>query len=206
MDERIVWIRLKTEGQCMTVVPVHAPTEDRCQSVKDELYAKLQDTVRREAQSDLLIVMGDLNARVGDETDVWEEVLGRHGEEIYNENGKGPLQFSSEHNLLIANTRFPHKKIQMYTWECGGRGLRSLTDYFLIGKGYRKKVVDVKVVRGAELGSDHYLVIVNINLKMERRMRGMDRRMKQQIKINKLKDGEVRRKYQVIMSEMYEAY
>ena len=63
----------------------------------------------------------------------------------------------------------------------------------------------MKVVRGEELGSDHYLVLMNINLKIERRMRGMDRRMKQQIKINKLKDGEVRRKYQVIMSEMYEA-
>ena len=66
-------------------------------------------------------------------------------------------------------------------------------------------MVDVKVVRGAELGSDHYLVLMNINLKIERRMRGMDKRMKQQIKINKLKDGEVR-KYQVIRSEMYEAY
>ena len=84
--------------------------------------------------------------------------------------------------------------------------LRSLTDYFLIGKGYRKQVVDVKVVRGAELGSDQYLVLMNINMQMERRMRGMDRRVKQQIKINKLKDGEVRRKYQLIMSEMYEAY
>ena len=138
--------------------------------------------------------------------DIWEEVLGRHGEEICNENGRRLLQLSSEHNLLIANTWFPHKKIHMYTWECSGRWLRSLTDYFLIGKGYRKQVVDVKMVRGAELGSDHYLVLMNINLKIERRMRGMDRRMKQQIKINKLKDGEVRRKYQVIMSEMYEAY
>ena len=67
MDERIVWIRLKTEGVWMTVVQVHALTEDRCQSVKDEFDAKLQDTVRRVAPSDLLIVMGDFNARVGDE-------------------------------------------------------------------------------------------------------------------------------------------
>ena len=62
----------------------------------------------------------------------------------------------------------------MYTWECRGRGLRSLSDYFVIGKGYRKQVVDVKVVRGAELGTDHYLVLMNINMKMERRMRGID--------------------------------
>ena len=64
IDERIVWIRLKIEGDWMTVVQVHALMEDRYQSVKD---AKLQDTVRRVAESNLLIVMGDLNARVGDE-------------------------------------------------------------------------------------------------------------------------------------------
>ena len=107
VDERIVWIRLKIEGVWMTVVHVYAVMEDRCQSVKDEFDVKLQDTVWKVARSDLLIV-GNLNARVGDETDVWEEVLRRHGEEICNENGKRLLQFSSEHNLLIANTWFPH--------------------------------------------------------------------------------------------------
>ena len=49
VDERIVWIRLKIEGVWMTVVHVYALTEDRCPSVKDEFYAKLQDTVRRVA-------------------------------------------------------------------------------------------------------------------------------------------------------------
>ena len=67
-------------------------------------------------------------------------------------------------------------------------------------------MADVKVVRGEELGSDHYLVLMKIKLNIEERVRGMDRRRRQQIKINKLKYAEVRRKYQVIMSEMYEAY
>ena len=69
--------------------------------------------------------MGNVNARVGDETDIWEDVPGRHGEEICNENGRKLLQFSSEHNLLIANTLFPYEKIHMYTWEYRG-SLRSL--------------------------------------------------------------------------------
>ena len=66
-------------------------------------------------------------------------------------------------------------------------------------------MVDVKVIRGAELGSDHYLVLMKTKLKMERRVRGMDRRI-QRIKISKLKDADVRRKYQAIINEMYEAY
>ena len=41
---------------------------------------------------------------------IWGDVIGSHGEEVCNENGRRLLQFSSEHNLIIANTCFPHKK------------------------------------------------------------------------------------------------
>ena len=49
-------------------------------------------------------MMGDLNARVGNETDIWGEVLGRHNEQLCKENASSLLQFSNEHNLLITNT------------------------------------------------------------------------------------------------------
>ena len=37
------------------------------------------------------------------------------------------------------------------TWECRGRGLKSITDCFLVRKEYMKDVKDVKVLRGADL-------------------------------------------------------
>ena len=48
----------------------------------------LQETVGRVAHGDLLIVMGDMNTRVGNDTDIWGEVLGRHCEEVCNEVGR----------------------------------------------------------------------------------------------------------------------
>lgn len=69
------------------------------------------------ACGDVMIVMGDVNTRVGDDTSIWGVVLGSHGEEVYNENGRWLLQFSSEHNLRIPNTWFPRKSIHKYTWE-----------------------------------------------------------------------------------------
>ena len=45
-------------------------------------FLRLQETVGRVAHDDLLIVMGDMNTRVGNDTDIWGEVLGRHGEEV----------------------------------------------------------------------------------------------------------------------------
>ena len=83
VDERIVWIRLKVEGIWASLVQVYAPTEDNCVSNKDEFFSRLQETVGRVTRSDLLIVMEDMNARVGNDTgvnDTWGEVLGNHGE------------------------------------------------------------------------------------------------------------------------------
>ena len=37
------------------------------------------------------------------------------------------------------------------TWECRGRGLKSITDYFLVRRECMKDVKDVKVLRGADL-------------------------------------------------------
>ena len=56
-----------------------------------------------------------------------------------------------------------------YTWECRGRGLRTIIDYFAVRKALRQTVADVKVIRGAEAGSDHYLVLMKVNLRWTRR-------------------------------------
>ena len=80
VDEQIVWIRLKVEGIWVSVVQVYAPTEDSCVSNKYEFFSRLQETVGRVTHSDLLIVMVDMNARVGNDTGLWGEVLGNHGE------------------------------------------------------------------------------------------------------------------------------
>ena len=37
------------------------------------------------------------------------------------------------------------------TWECRGRGLKSITHYFLVRRECMKDVKDVKVLRGADL-------------------------------------------------------
>lgn len=37
-------------------------------------------------------------------------------------------------------------------------------DYFKAGRELRPGVADVKVIRGVELGSDHYLVLLKVRL------------------------------------------
>ena len=67
-------------------------------------------------------------------------------------------------------------------------------------------MVDVRAVRGAELGSDHYLVLLKIELKVGRRGLPVNRRGRQQIKIDNMKEVEVRREYQERLGELYEVH
>ena len=64
INERCVMVRLKIEGVGITLVQVYAPTDDKDNDTK-EFYAVLQEVIARAQRGDKVVVMGDLNARVG---------------------------------------------------------------------------------------------------------------------------------------------
>lgn len=49
----------------MIVIIRYAPTHDAKEEVKDEFYNQLEEATRTTPQYDMLLVAGDLNAKVG---------------------------------------------------------------------------------------------------------------------------------------------
>ena len=94
----------------------------------------------------------------------WSDAMGKHGEEVENDSGRRILRFCVENELRIMNTHFEHKKIHKFTWKCPGRGLQSIIDYFLVRGDMKRIVNDVRDIRGAEIGSDHHLVVMKVKL------------------------------------------
>ena len=127
--------------------------------------------------------MGDFNARVGNNVGRWSDVKGKHGEEVENDSGRRLLNFCGENDLRIMNTLFEHKNIHKFTWRCPGRVLQSIIDYFLVRGDMKRTVNDVRVIRGAEIGSDHHLVVMKVKL------------TKRPHKRREVKQGEYRRQY-----------
>ena len=62
----------------------------------------------------------------------------------------------------VRSLRNKECEIHKYMWKCPGRGLKSIIDYFLVRNEMKRNVNNVKVVRRAEIGSDHHLVLMKL--------------------------------------------
>ena len=126
-------------------------------------------------------------------------MIGRHGEETQNGNGRRFLGSCATNVLTIMNGYFEHKDIYKYMWECRGQGLRTIIDYFAVRKAIRPAVVDVKVIRGVETGSDHYLV----NLRWSQGKKVM-RNERNRLRLRKLMYWEEIVRFQTELGKMFE--
>ena len=150
------------------IVVVYAPTEDSSEEDKEQFYLEL-DGVMRKANG-LTMVMGNFNATIGESV---KGVVGPHAlERRTSRNGERLVSFTSAHGMCVTNTVFPHKSIHQHSWyPPNPRAHASLKDYILVRQRLRPSVVDTRVFRGADLDSDHRLVVMSLRLKLKKKPR-----------------------------------
>lgn len=64
VNEKTLTIRLKVEGGHITIISIYVPEEERTEETID-FYEILQDVIHQTDNSDYLILLEDLNARMG---------------------------------------------------------------------------------------------------------------------------------------------
>ena len=88
VSDRIMTARFESRFQKVSVVMCYAPTNNAEEEEKDAFYTQLQAVVDKIPRRDILIVMGDLNAKVGSDNTGREKEMGRNGLGVMNENGE----------------------------------------------------------------------------------------------------------------------
>ncbi|CAF4952644.1 unnamed protein product [Rotaria sp. Silwood1] len=111
VNERIVMVRLACKPINVTVIAIYAPinpkNQQQASSTTDPFYADLQATIKKVPKSDMLLIIGDFNARVGQEQHrTNSNVVGPHAVDTINDNGERLVDFCSINNLIICNTFF----------------------------------------------------------------------------------------------------
>jgi exonuclease III len=161
MGGRVAVLRVRLETKTLSLVQVYAPNlEAEYAAFLDEVDAALEKVPNTES----FILMGDFNAHVGNDIQTWGSVIGRNGDAHQNANGEKVLDFCCANGLSIMNTFFQHKDIHKYTWYRDSLGQRSMIDFFIVSSDLKANVLDVCVKRGAELSTDHHLVVCTFRL------------------------------------------
>ena len=94
---------------------MYAPTNDSRSEVNEHFHIELHKVSEEVGRKETLMAMGDLNARVGRDSEMWGSVIGRHGKEVRNESGEQLLRFCAVNEMLVTNMWYQHKEIHQHT-------------------------------------------------------------------------------------------
>ena len=156
----------------LTNLQRYALTNETEDKVKDDWYEQLQYKVSKVPQHDMLLIMGNTNAKIGADNSNCEDVMRKHGCGIMNNKGERLVEFCLNNNRVIGGTIFPHKNIYELTWKTAdGRTIYQI-DHVITNKKWRTSLLDVKVYRGADINSDHYMLSAKVKLML---MQGVQR-------------------------------
>ena len=132
----------------------------------------LHDTAAQIPKRDMLVVLGDLNAKIGMDNKGFEEIMGGEGCGNTNENGGLFLDLCHANSLVIGGNIFPHDEIHKVTWISPNGFTKNQIDHTIITRRFRRAVEDVGAYRSADIGSQHELVMAKIRLRLCRQIPG----------------------------------
>ena len=106
VNERLITAQLQGNHGSITLVQFYAPTNDSSKDEKNQFYSSLKTVVEQVPTHDVLVVMSDLNAKIGNENAGMERVMGKHGCGKMNENGERLVNFCLDFDLVIGGLFF----------------------------------------------------------------------------------------------------
>ena len=141
----------------LTIILYYAPTNDSDKEDKEDWYEQLQQAVPKVQQHDMLLIIGDMNAKVNADNSNCERAMGKHGCSVVNDNGELLVDFCLNNNCVIGvpslhteTSTSSHRNHLMVKVKKSHQ-----IDSIIINGKWRRFLQDVRVCRGADSYSDH---------------------------------------------------
>ena len=114
-------------------------------------------------KSELIIILGDVNAKLGKEP-AYQKITGKHTlHEETNRNGELLCDFAAANNMTVMSTQFQHKQIHKGTWRSPDHNIINQIDHVLVNQNKKEVIEDIQSLRGPNIDSDHYLLKTSLN-------------------------------------------
>lgn len=165
---RTATLTIKVENKTYTLINVHAPTNDKNSKDRiqvDKFWEELDQMISNIPDTHIKILLGDFNAKVGQERR-YRRVVGKWpAHKLTNKNGQRLIELCTDHGLILETTRFKRRPHKLMTWKCPNITLGEFQiDHVAMDKNYHKEIYNVKVLRGVDVDSDHYISKIKIKI------------------------------------------
>ena len=120
ISDIIIIVILFSKPFNVSIIQEYAPMSASSEEVIEAFYNDLDDAYKQCGSQEMVVVMGDLNAKVGIEQGPQKVVVGQHGLGKRNERGDLWVDWCTTHEQVIMNTWFQHEKRNLYTWKYQG--------------------------------------------------------------------------------------
>ncbi|XP_072384415.1 uncharacterized protein [Diabrotica undecimpunctata] len=141
---------------------------------KEEFYEKLEQTYRQCPNNDAKLIIGDMNAKVGQE-EMYRPTIGPY----------------SVHKECNDN--------ETLTWTSPDHQTQNQIDHVLIDLRHGSDILDCRNYRGANIDSDHYLIAGRIRARISNARNDKTKPKIIKYNVDKLKCTEVERKFQICL-------
>ena len=198
-SDRVLLVKLKGNPFNVSIIQAYAPTSTSSRATIEDFYRNLNQAYHQCSSQEIKIVMGDMNAKVGEGKVA--NIVGPFGLGDRNERGDMFVDWCVRNRQVITNTWFKHHSRFLYTWICPGDRCRNQIDFVTINERFRNSIKDARTYHpGADCKSDHKPVVVTMQLRLRKRIVG---RMKEtRIQYKDLENENIRVKFKTKVTRM----
>ncbi|CAF1302854.1 unnamed protein product [Adineta ricciae] len=200
-SDRVILIKLHGKPFNISLIQCYAPTADSDDDAITNFYEDLDNAYSQCNSNDIIYVMGDFNAKVGDIR--IGNTVGPFGLGNKNDRGDILINWCQSHNFVITNTWFKNHPRRLWTWKGPGDRVRNQIDYIMVPNRFRNAIISSKAFPGADCGSDHVPVISEIRVKLKR-LKKSKQIPKLQIQLLK-NNNDVKEKFCIEVQNRFEA-
>jgi hypothetical protein len=122
-----------------------------------------------------------------------------------NDNGVRVVNFATSKNLVVMSTMFLHQNIHKYTWTSPDGKTHNQINHILIDRRWHSSILNVRSFRGADCDTDYYLVVVKVRERLAVSKQEAQEFHAEKFKLMKLSELEVRKQYQLKISNRFAA-
>ena len=214
IDDRICTAIIKMKEHKLHIISIYAHTHKRSEEnneLRENFYECLESILEKIPKRDIVILLGDFNAKTGTDTEEFPINIGKYGKRILNSSGRHFLEMCRKHDLVLTNTRIKHKICHGTTWTAPFRNfiaregeerrnpVRNQIDYILVRNKHKKFVTDSRSYSGIDKETDHKLVTMLMKIEWYKSKTNGNNIVK--IDVNNLTNEEKKEEYKTEISK-----